>query len=412
MDLIQTSIFDAPFAGQVPYTKLDNDGKVYCKLDWVTVMFFDCCMNDILSWLKLDDAVSDYLLGFFERSRGYDQRFIFTYNGVTLDTSAFDLYGCNIDLQVFDCKLPKIRLDLSGTGLDFLRSRGLDVDNYLRSPYAFPEGVQYHFTRADFAYDFINYCPEFMDNLIDYVYRNQLPSGRIPILNLTGGMTCKVVTGGQKTVYVGSPQSDRMLRLYDKRLEQMDKSQWVYKKPNPYGDPESWFRIEWQVRNQFANTMLLGTDDKGRLHDFKSILKDIFTRYCFAEGLSGDKHRNHIKPVEFWQKLFNWEDLERRIIQNANYVQPVSPVESLKKRFETVGIRLFILYYSKFGRERLLEACREYIEKLFEDNPASAKRLLLMLNAMNLYGIDLSPDIEISDICGLYRVNDRFDFLL
>lgn len=412
MDLIQTSIFDAPFAGQVPYTKLDNDGKVYCKLDWVTVMFFDCCMNDILSWLKLDDAVSDYLLGFFERSRGYDQRFIFTYNGVTLDTSAFDLYGCNIDLQVFDCKLPKIRLDLSGTGLDFLRSRGLDVDNYLRAPYAFPEGAQYHFTRADFAYDFINYCPEFMDNLIDYVYRNQLPSGRIPILNLTGGMTCKVVTGGQKTVYVGSPQSDRMLRLYDKRLEQMDKSQWVYKKPNPYGDPESWFRIEWQVRNQFANTMLLGTDEKGRLHDFKSILKDIFTRYCFAEGLSGDKHRNHIKPVEFWQKLFNWEDLEKRIIQNAKYVQSVSPIEDLKKRFETVMIRTFILYYSIFGRERLQEACNEYIRNLFQTDPLSIRRYRIMLNHMNLYHGYLVLESDSFEGCGLYRLADRFAFRL
>lgn len=404
MEFEQQSIFDSP-ALPIQYTTLDNDGKVYCKLDWITCMFFDCSMNTVLSWLKLDDLVSDFLLQFYQRCQGYDHRFEFSCNGIMLDCSAFDFYGQQVDVCIFDKVVPKLRLELSGSGLDFLRSRGVDIDNFVRQPINLPEGAQYHFTRCDFAYDFINYCPEFMDQLLDYIYHNQLPSGRVPIYRMTSGVSCRVVTGGQKIVYLGSNQSDRMLRIYDKRLEQIDKLSWVYKKPNPYGDPDSWFRIEWQCRNKFANNMLVGVDDQGRMHDFKTILKLIFLKYAFAEGLSGDRHRNHVKPVDFWQNLFDWEHLEQRIIQNAKYVECKDPQEDFVQRFRVTNLRSLMYYLSLVGLDGMRADCNKYIQSLYQDDLVSQRRYMHFLNKCNYLQLQIT-----SDSLGLYNNCGRLGF--
>lgn len=321
MQFEQLGIYDQRF-DQIPelsYPTLDNDGKIYCKIDWLTLMFFDSTMNDVLKWLHLDDCVSDFCLSRFEQSRGYDQVFKFIYNGVMLETSTFSFYGEDLDVSIFDTVVPKIRLELSGTALDYLRSIGVDMNDYRLVEPILSEGGSYHFTRCDWAFDFINYKPDFVDRMIDHINTHKLPSERIPLASTKGAISCKLVTCGQKTIYLGSPQSDRMLRVYDKRMQHLNLTTQTYCKPNPYGDPDSWFRIEWQTRNKFANNLVHGYDEKGVPADFKSILKDIFDRYAFADGTIDA--RNKARPcVDFWLSLFDWSDLEKRIIQNANFV--------------------------------------------------------------------------------------------
>ena len=310
MEYEQLNAFDQPALPDIKYLTLDQDRRIYTKIDWLTVMFTDCSMIDVLSWLKLQDSVSDFCTGFYERCRGYDQRFIFSFNGVTLDTSDFYFYGQDINVGLFDVVVPKIRLDISGTGLDFLRSTGLDIDHYVKVPPVLPDGAAYHFTRIDYAFDFINYCPRFVDQLIDHIHQHMLPSGRVTVVGLSSGIKARVVTGGQKTVYLGSPTADRMLRVYDKRMQFVDLNTGIYKKPNPYGDPESWIRIELQCRNVYANSLIFSD------LEHKHVLKEIFSRYAFSEGTNSHNR----KPVEFWLKLFDLEDIEKRIIQNASFV--------------------------------------------------------------------------------------------
>lgn len=359
-------------------------------------------MNDVLSWLNLDDAVTDFCLGFYERCRGFDNRFNFTYNGITLETADFSFYGKEINVSLFDVTVPKIRLELSGSGLDFLRSRGFDVDMYVKYPIDLPEGGAYHFTRVDYAFDFINYCPEFVDCMIDHIYHHKLPSERVPVLNLPGGIKVKLVTGGQKTIYLGSPQSDRMLRVYDKRMQYVDLGTGAYKKDNPYGNPDSWFRIEWQCRNQFANSLIRSD------LEHKHILKDIFERYAFSDSNSDKRSR---RPVDFWLKLFDWSDVEKRIVQNAKYVESTSPEEEVIDRFQKVMMRTFILYFSLVGREGLEKACNDYLNSLSGSDPVSQRRYISFLNKLNLLS-DLSLSSDSSPGVGLWNNCGRFAFRL
>ena len=329
--------FDVPQG--VTYCQLDNDGKVYSKIDWLTVMFFDACLNDVLAWLHLEDCVSDFCASVFQQSRGYDEVFKFTFNGVMLETSSFNYYGEELTVSIFDTIVPKIRLELSGLALDYLRSIGVDMDTYRFNEPSLPEGASYHFTRCDFAFDFVNYNPEFVDCMIKHIDTNMLPSGRVPLASTKGAISCKVVTGNQKTIYLGSPQSDRMLRVYDKRMQYVNAASQTYVRPNPYNNPASWFRIEWQTRNKFANSLVLDAS-----LEFKHILKLIFEKYAFADGTV----RRDRVPVDFWLRLFDWSDLETRIIQNAKYVEYETPDEQIIKSFETVMLRTFIFYYKEF----------------------------------------------------------------
>lgn len=315
MQFEQLNAFDAPYMNQLRYRTLDNDGKVYCKIDWLTAIFFDCSMNDVLRWLNLGDCVSDFCAGAYQQSRGYDDVFKFMYNGIIVETSSYNFYGCDMDVGIFDSICQKIRLDISGSGLDFLRSTGIYMEDhrFVAPMFSSPAG-QYHFTRCDFAFDFINYKADFVDRMLDHINSNRLPSERVPLFSTKGAISCKVVTGGQKTIYLGSPQSDRMLRVYDKRMQYVDLNSGVYKKPNPYGNPESWFRIEWQTRNRFANDLVQDPQI-----EFKHILKMIFEKYAFADGAM-DARRSARRAVDFWNDLFDWSDLETRIIQNQNFV--------------------------------------------------------------------------------------------
>lgn len=406
---IDSQIFDRPM--QITYRTLDNDGKIYCKIDWLTVMFFDCSMNHVLSWLHIDDCVSDFCAGAFQQSRGYDEVFKFIYNGVMLETSSFNFYGEDMSVSIFDTVVPKIRLELSGSALDYLRSIGVDMDSYRLVKPVLPDGGSYHVTRCDWAFDFINYKPEFIDCLIDHINTHKLPSERIPLASTKGAISCKLVTCGQKTIYLGSPQSDRMLRIYDKRMQYLNLASQTYCKPNPYGDPSSWFRIEWQTRNRFANDLTLSVSPSGEFNDFKSILKMIFEKYAFADGQMDARNKARC-AVDFWLKLFDWKDIESRIIQNANFVEYESPEEKVIKSFESIMMRTFLFYYSLVGKEEFEKRANAYLKSLELPDSVSHRRNLAFLNRLNqLDSLMLSPDSS-----GLYnflgRVRFRFQGVL
>lgn len=392
----------------VRFKQLPNGGYVYSKIDWLTVMFFNCSMNHVLEWLKIGDCVTDFCLSRYELSRGFEMLFKFNYNGVVLETSQFGFYGRDFDdIAIFDVIVPKIRLELSGSALDFLRSIDVDMDSYRLVVPDLPEGGSYHFTRCDWAFDFVNYAPDFVDCLIDHINTHKLPSERVPLASTKGAISCKVVTGGQKTVYLGSPQSDRMLRCYDKRMQHVDLFTGVYNKSNPYGNPDSWFRIEWQTRNRFANDLVHGVDDHGVPSDFKSILKDIFDRYAFADGRV-DNHNKSRPVVDFWLNLFNWEDLEKRIIQNQKYVEFQSPDERAVQSFCNTHIRGFLFAYSILGRDSFFELMNRYLDSLQAPDPQSSRRFVSFLNKLNVLGDSISVNSDSSS--GLFNNCGRLSF--
>ena len=387
---------------QFEYNIIGDNAGVYPKIDYVTVMFHDCTMNDVLKWLRMSDCVTDFAFGMYERTMGWMSKFVFSFQGVMLECDPnYQLVVDNtIDFRIFDIVFPKVRLNISGKGLDYLRSIGVDFNVHYKTEPKLHEGGQWYYKRIDWAFDFINYCPGFMDHLVDHCFKNTLPSGRLPILGVPGGIGIKLVTCNQKTVYLGSPQSDRMLRIYDKRMEQSDMATGTYIHDNPYGNPDSWFRIEWQTRNKMAQS-LVDSDAT-----FEQILKQIFDRYAFASEHRTAQGR---APVEFWYNLFNWDELKSLIIQNAKYVKLDTPAERIVSYFEGTQMRNFMIYYTLLGPKGVEKSCNDYLNALYEFNPVQARRLTAFINKVN----EIGSEIDLTESSpGLYVDMNRFFFSL
>lgn len=386
------------------FNNLGSKPGIYAKIDYLTIMFYDCSLNDVLHVVKMDDCVNEFALSFYEKVMGFDTKFVFSYNGVMLETGGNypDLIdGSIIDLSCFDRVIPKIRFCVGGSALDYLRSLYIVPESHFKQiTMSHRDSFQYQIKRVDWAYDFINYCPSFMDECINHCVQNTLASGRLPILNLPGGISVKLVTGNQKTIYLGSNQSDRMLRIYDKRMEQSDLNTGTYVRENPYDNPDSWFRIEWQTRNSYAHDLYLS--DCSMLE----ILRLIFDKYAFANEHRTAEGR---APVEFWDKLFDWQHIKQIIIQNAKSVQFEAPSSRVCRSFESTMIRTFMLYYTMRGPKGLEKACTEYIQNLYNFNPVDYRRLMAMVNKIN----ELGSDINLSeDTPGLYNCMNRIAFKL
>lgn len=291
---------------------------IFAKLDWFSCIFEDVTFADVLNFLSLDPDiyVGDFLTNRTDISQGFEVKVRFSYESVGLEANVFDVLKTEVD-NLFYTQFSKVKLDISGHGLDFLRSTGLDVDNYLRDRDNYSD-FKFHTTRVDFAYDLINYKPELVDELIKYCQTNCTDSGRVCTLHSTGAYKCSVRTNSEKTVYVGSPSSLRLLRVYDKRLEQIDPETGVYKKENIYGNPDSWNRIELQTRRHVSQELLFGEGFTLEPQGYwLSLFRYIYEQYTFSNVADSNSHNR--AAADFWINLFNWGEI-RTIIQNENSV--------------------------------------------------------------------------------------------
>lgn len=357
------------------------EGNIYTKIDWYSAMFQDMSFMDVLKWLQLDCFVSDFLVGMNERLSGFDEMFVFSYEGINLETRQYNFFG--EDLEVENCfykKIPKIRLDISGSGLDFLRSLGkYDPEIYLRDESNIPQ--PFHCTRCDFAYDLIDYKPEFLDQVIDYARNNHTDADRLCIYKLQTGIKYSIRTGGQKTIYLGASTSDKMLRIYDKRLQYIDQSSGLYKKANDYMNPASWIRVELQTRNKTAHGLCYGHGD------MLSIFRYIYDSYCFSDVENTTEHSR--KPAEFWLNLFDW-DVIPQIVQNANSVQSITPYkERVVDSFYARNSVSFMLTYTFQGSVEFEKRMNEFLIKIQDFNdPLNVRRYRLLLIKLNMFGFD------------------------
>ena len=86
-----------PFAFSIPNREGVVPG-VYPLVDYLTVMFKDCCVMDALNWLGLQDAVSDIYKS-LKPVYGMDPKFAFSYNGIRIDVSRVFFYYDAEDLE-------------------------------------------------------------------------------------------------------------------------------------------------------------------------------------------------------------------------------------------------------------------------------------------------------------------------
>lgn len=385
---------------------LQADSRLCCKLDWLTIIFKDCSMMDVLRWVGLENELPEFLTSITLQTRGLDQKYVLRFNGVSLEASSLIFYGLDLDSSIFDLTIPSIRLDLSGTGLDYLRSVGINV-NQLRykSITSSCEGASRHVTRCDFAFDFINYAAGFVDELIHFIQNNRLPSDRVPLAGSNSAVSASIRTGGEKTVYLGSPQSDKLLRVYDKRMQYVDLATGIYKRKNPYNNPKSWFRIEWQTRNKFADGLV--TDLNA---DFIHVLRLIFDRYAFAKADHDNVHNGTRPPVDFWRDLINWQDVVSITVHNGDLVYFKSPEERLDESVVRYSFPV-LMYISRYGLTAYLNKISAVVNSLDLSNPSDCRRLDIYRSKLCEFNIPVNIDNQNLKI-GFNQIEGKLLFVL
>ncbi len=289
---------------------------VYAKLDWFTVLMYHCSFKDILEKFHVyNEAYDQFLSEPMMRNAGYTTDVIFSsdYLVLSVDINSYIKRDDDIFATVWD----KVRIDISGTKLDGLRAvfneYEQDLDALLLTQEFFGTYKEdFTVTRADFAFDFVNHQGDFLDNLLGWIkkceYDRNFGSGFNNSFYLgSNGRTSKYsyrCGSGEKCVYFGTVRSDKLLRIYDKKLEQT--KQGVFIPPAcfaEYGDREvdSWFRIELQTRRNKSYEVLYSCNG-----DLKNVLSYVFDNYLIHDPKT---HR----PLQIFLDLYDFKKLPKLI---------------------------------------------------------------------------------------------------
>lgn len=394
---------------------------IHPKIDYYTSIWHNSRIRDVLEFLQLEDRCYDFLNDVYNAVRGIDTNFVFRYNDIELSVCAAEFYlyyddPDQIDISVCDTAFKRIRLNLSGAALDYLRTIGYNVDKNLRANVQFDDYRPYHVTRCDFAFDFVNYNEHFIDDLMDYLYDVQRQGhDRVRFMRPDGrGYSLKysLKFGGQKTIYLGSPQADKLLRIYDKGMEFSNSGKPMSDLPFVLDDDgiHSWFRIELQLRNSMAENMLFALCDDESTYSL-SLLHWIYDNYMFRRMDINVCYDS--KPCAFWEKLWQWDIIPDLITQNTKSVY-ISFADKLVQGWESGRYMIRILHLIDFyGIDKFLKDLDEYLIRLQlkDDDPEQELKRQIRLRTFLSHKNEYTQDercgnyIGIDDSGNLYLKN-------
>lgn len=267
--------------------------------------------------------------------------------------NAFDLRHLDLldsidPIEFFNKPLGYIRLDLMGKALDYLRSSGIDIDSLVFVPLdsKLPPDAAYHYTRLDFAYDLLDYKPQFLKLCKTACHLYESPNHRLSITGSDTGVSWSERNGDQDTLYLGKPAGNKLLRIYDKKLQFDQANRYLTDSPYFYNDdsgvkivPSSWIRIELQTRREKDCHNLLF----GKNASFLSIFKFIYEHYAIKEGQG-----LNVPICDFWTDLFDWNYIPS-IIQNANCAVYVNPFERASNYISGCALGPIMQVYAQIG---------------------------------------------------------------
>lgn len=270
----------------------------------------------------------------FEIRMGYDWQVGFNYNGIIITTNKDKLLSARDEGDVFHYVFESVQLKVTGEGMRYLRSINPEIETDLHNRRVLDElGVaSWHITRADFAFDLINYDVDFLGDLVQYLNGIYFSGGRtVPTIGVGRPQKFEVRSGAQSTVYVGGTRSPKLLRVYDKLIESKgDLSKLPCELPDDFV-VDSWCRIEFQTRQEWAFRVFYGTCD------WESRFKEVYNQFAFC-----DENR---EICDFWSELFDWEVVPS-IIQNAKWAEPVLTKGKLENRLDTLLVQILPFLYS------------------------------------------------------------------
>lgn len=400
---------------------------IYFRLDWFSGIFQGYSLRQIAHLFRLDDAMPAFVENGFPTSIGCFQYFAYTWNNCKWFIQASDLAVVGQDViksdGIFDVIFPKIKFDISGTGLDWLRehyfegaegSDGVMLDDYLRTHFD-----RFDPTRVDFTFDFVDYRPSLFSEMIEWIkYQEALGVYRLTCKGLCGGVSYTYKLGSESTLYLGSPTCEKLLRVYDKKRQYYDPMLKIWKKAEkdlPYGHPDSWIRFEYQCRRKAAAQILYQPYDDCK-HMSKSVLMLIFDRYAFRDP-SVNRWQKKAGVLKFWLDLVpDWAHFDD-IIQIKHFVQLDGYLERSKKyikevAFKSIAVNIAhdgIISFLKFLADRLAALQRGTRDEDEGIAFVSQCSMASFLSTLSSTGIN-----DLSDAVGLVECEDglHFDFEL
>lgn len=379
---------------------------IYSKLDWYTVVLYSTDIFSVLDKLEIKhDYFEEFLESGYERSQGFSSVFVWYCNNINIEVKFDDYLSTDAD-SLFTTKFSKVRLDISGKGLDYLRSRKFDVDTHFTDHTFWGErGTDYKITRSDFAFDFVNYQGEFLDNFLNWIKERER-DGVISAKNARlfvgrpSGIQYSYRCGDQKTLYLGSTRGDKLVRIYDKLLEQskngvlMNKLPKSFTENEPDGNVDSWFRIEFQTRRKCADDYLFGID-----HDLSRVLRVMFEEYRVREKDG--------TALPFIEKLYKWDDLPP-IRKMFDFVQsPVKVLDSAAACITGRGFKSIFTFIARYGIDQFIELVNERAKSIFRIDTATCAFTERSLRN-NISNMLEDEGITLDDLPGLVRHGNEF----
>lgn len=378
---------------------------IYAKLDWYSVMIFNRTIAQVMHNLQIDvDLYEEMLSSGYERSEGYTSKFVLSTHGISIELNLDDYLSTN-ESTIFQTPFRSIRLDISGSGLDYLRSI-FNVDKVLANEAFWGSRLDYHVTRCDFAFDFVNYKAGFVDTFINYLKLSEINGTLTPEKRLrTGrntGLKYSYRCGDQKTIYLGGTRADKLVRIYDKLLQYTKNGIFIKEIPLAFKDEgaiESWFRIELQSRRDCAEKFLFC--ENGNL---ENVLRVIFEDYLIRD--------ENQKPLDFLVDLYKWENLPP-IRQNQKYSKTITVLERSENFIKGGAFKAVFVYLLVHGVSGFVDLINERAKDLYINKSMASFYSLRALNVRLTTLIEELrkdyPDINIGDLNGaILNGNDVF----
>jgi len=231
-----------------------------------------------------------------------------------------------------------------------------------------------HLTRLDVAIDdFAGYFK--ISTVLSKIKKGELVSKFKSAKSIEG---IKIEDGASKgrTVYFGSEKSVIQIRMYDKRLERIQKGKTV--------EVDFWNRTEVQCRDQRADRMAwliaeAGSDvlPDGGSDETRSvgvIVKGIlanYLRFLVKPSDKGDKNKSRWKTAPFWNKFLG--DVEKISLSN------IAPDRTLEDTIDWVNHQVsksLGMIYSAYGDDPtlILEIMKKGVDKIGKKERAILNR--------------------------------------
>ena len=185
-------------------------------------------------------------------------------------------------------------LDMSGKGCRTCEDLNKDFD-WFEFIHQFHDLILYldpsgdpppvHIARMDIAFDDLGNKTVTVPLLQRYIRSKKFVS-RVAYVSCIDGTH-------EQAIYFGSPKSDRRLRIYDKRMEQLGTESDI-----------PWVRYEFQLRNKNALSFYLNLYKlNGNWSEcYFGVLSD-FVTFLNCSSLDVGHHSERLKPVKWWTDL-------------------------------------------------------------------------------------------------------------